>query len=699
MTTDAKLESAARALLGGRSILLVERAPMELARWQPLLERIGMQVRIACGQSEAMTLLSERAGERLDFAIVADPLPDGSSLTLVERLGALQPAPELVMVSHLRSDAQVLASWKARVALLPEPDSADALISMLQELQRRRPTFTSAPPPPQPLVLVVEDSPAATGLIRETLEGEYRIETASDGYIGFRMAMQLIPDVIITDLNMPRLDGSQLLRLLRSRPDLQHIPVVLLTSHGDESLRMRVLSEGAQDFLVKPFSAHELRARIGNLAAIARSRALLRSEISGDDRRLDAIVGQLMLQKRHAVFLAEASKLLGSSLEYHATIKQAMRLYVAHVADAVQLDLANDHDSRQLTSLALACADPNLERALTELRQELPPALGQPHPLVRAAESGETTRLEQEPGLLRSLNLHSGMSAPLVARDRIIGTLTAWSTIATRPFGPLEQTLTESLARRIALTIDHARLYRDATQAVAARDEFLSVASHELKTPLNPLQLQVGSLLRRADQIIVPEHREKVKGQLDSVHRQTEKLTRLVNDLLDLSRISSGRIELDLQWLDLSDVVREVVKLFEERDEIARARCTLECSYTPGLFGKLDRLRVEQVVTNLLSNALKYGAGTHVTVTTRLRGSLAELCVSDRGIGIAAVDQKRIFERFERAVSARNFAGLGLGLYIVRQLVEAMGGSVAVTSTTESARLTTFSVVLPTCTP
>jgi signal transduction histidine kinase/DNA-binding response OmpR family regulator len=694
-------DPARYAMLRGQSMLLVEAVSGGFQRWKQALEHVGMQVRPVVGLNDALKLVNELAGDRMDFAIIADRLPDGDSLTLVERLTALRPRPELVLMGAARSDETAIAIWRARVALLPEPGNDEGLLAMVLEMQRRRTGLSTAPPAPQPLVLVVEDSPAATGLIRDTLDGEYRIETASDGYMGFRKAMQLIPDVIITDLNMPRLDGSQLLRLLRSRPDLHHIPVVLLTANGDESLRMRALSEGAQDYLVKPFSAQELRARIGNLAAIARSRALLQTEGTYDNRRLDDIVGQLMLQKRHAVFLSEASKLLGSSLEYKSTIKQVTRLYVAHVADAALVDLVDE--TGQLSCLALACAEPSLERELTNVRSTNVPKLGEPHPLVGAVRSGEAVKFTRAPGLLDQLCVHSGMSVPLVTRDKVIGALTVWSTIAPRPFGLLEEALTEDLARRIALSIDHARLYREATDAVAARDEFLSVASHELKTPLNPLQLQVQSLHRRAEQILVPDVKEKVKTQLDSIHRQTEKLTRLVNDLLDLSRISSGKIEFHLDPMDLTEVVRDVVKLFEEREEITRFRCTLTCNYTDGLIGKYDQFRLEQIITNLLSNALKYGAGTPVHVETRKNGDVAELSVSDQGIGIAPVDQKRIFLRFERAVTAKNFGGLGLGLFIVSQLVEGMGGSIGVTSTrkdddaanSNEPRSTTFTVKLP----
>jgi len=694
-------EPARYVVLRGQCILLVEPVQGAFAHWRDLLQHVGMQVRSVCGTSEAAACINELTGERLDFALVFESLPDGSSLTVVEQLQTLRPMPEVVIVGDTPNEERTFALWRAKVTLLPTPSTNEGMLSMLLEMQRRRIVPSQAPPALHPLVLVVEDSVAAAALITETLQGEFRIETASDGYQGFRRAMQLIPDVIITDLNMPRLDGSQLLRLLRSRPDLQHIPVLLLTANGDHTLRMRALSEGAQDYLQKPFSAQELRARVGNLSTLARSRSLLQTEGADTNGRLDDIVGQLMLQKRHAVFLSEASKLLGSSIEYKTTIKQVTRLFVAHVADAALVDLVDEQG--QLVSLALACAEPTLERELSNIRLSNVPKVGEIHPLVRAVHKGEALTIQRAPGMLDLLCVHSGMSVPLIARDRLIGAITVWSTIAPRPFGLLEQALTEDLARRLAFTIDHARLYRDATEAVVARDEFLSVASHELKTPLNPLQLQVQRMLRRAHQIIVPEHQEKVKEQLDSIHRQTQKLTRLVNDLLDLSRISGGKIEFDFEPLDLTAVVRDVVKLFEEREEITRFRCTLHCDYSEGLIGQYDRFRLEQIVTNLLSNALKYGAGTPVTVTTRRNGAVAELLVSDRGIGIAAVDQKRIFQRFERAVTARNFGGLGLGLFIVSQLVAGMGGTIGVFSNRlddepsnfNEPRLTTFTVKLP----
>ena len=153
-------------------------------------------------------------------------------------------------------------------------------------------------------------------------------------------------------------------------------------------------------------------------------------------------------------------------------------------------------------------------------------------------------------------------------------------------------------------------------------------------------------------------------------------LRRLIDDLLDTSRIASGNISLDLKEVDLSELVRSVVE--RQADELARAGCTLGLHLEPHLKGTWDPVRMEQVIVNLLGNAIKYGAGKPIEVTLTSDGELAKLEVRDHGIGIGKEDQARIFERFERAVSIRQYGGFGLGLYITRQIARAHGGQIRV---------------------
>ena len=180
-----------------------------------------------------------------------------------------------------------------------------------------------------------------------------------------------------------------------------------------------------------------------------------------------------------------------------------------------------------------------------------------------------------------------------------------------------------------------------------------------------------------------------------ATERQIERLTGLINNLLDISRITAGRLELDLETVDLAAVAREAGGRF--REDLRRAGCALEIRGDGECPGQWDRLRLEQVVTNLLSNAAKYGAGRPIEITVDGDETTARFCIRDHGIGIPAEHQARIFDRFERAVSDRHYGGLGLGLWIVRQIVEAHRGTIEVES--EAGMGSTFTVRLPRAAP
>jgi signal transduction histidine kinase len=225
-----------------------------------------------------------------------------------------------------------------------------------------------------------------------------------------------------------------------------------------------------------------------------------------------------------------------------------------------------------------------------------------------------------------------------------------------------------------------ARAYREAREAIQVRDEFLSIASHELRTPLTTLQLRTEGLLRaagRAEALPVTELRPK----LEATHRQVLRLAQLVSMLLDVSRISAGRLELEREPVDLGVLCRDVIDRLEQDAARAGSPITLQIEGGGAVVGKWDRVRLDQVLTNLLTNAIKYGGGKPITVRVRhAPGGRAEIEVEDQGIGIDPRDQARLFGRFERLVSSRNFGGFGLGLWISRRIIEAHDGSIAVHS-------------------
>ncbi len=237
---------------------------------------------------------------------------------------------------------------------------------------------------------------------------------------------------------------------------------------------------------------------------------------------------------------------------------------------------------------------------------------------------------------------------------------------------------------------DRARLYRKAQAEVRERDEFLSIASHELRTPVTALQLQL-QLLQRAAQRSLAELPQLLEDKMEVLERQTRRIALLVNELLDVSRMRLGRLELRHEPIDLADLVRDTARQLEP--EVIRSGSSLQLDLRGPAVGRFDRMRIEQVVTNLIANAAKFGQGKPITVVVEADPVKVRLRVTDRGIGIAEENQARVFERFERAVTAHHFGGLGLGLYIARQIVEAHGGEIRVESAPGEGA--TFPVELP----
>jgi PAS domain S-box-containing protein len=219
--------------------------------------------------------------------------------------------------------------------------------------------------------------------------------------------------------------------------------------------------------------------------------------------------------------------------------------------------------------------------------------------------------------------------------------------------------------------LDEERLRRaQAEESIRLRDEFLSIASHELKTPLTALQLQLQNLQKKISHLD-----DGLAPRITRAVRSGQRLADLIEALLDVSRIATGRFELHRDCIDLGLTARDVVERLQ--DAALKEGCEVSVEAESELIGSWDRLRVEQVLINLLANAIKYGAGSPVSVIVRADGHDAEMVVTDRGPGIPEKDLHRIFGRFERASSMRNYGGLGLGLYVARQIVEAHGGSVS----------------------
>ncbi|MDC0714379.1 ATP-binding protein [Stigmatella sp. ncwal1] len=330
--------------------------------------------------------------------------------------------------------------------------------------------------------------------------------------------------------------------------------------------------------------------------------------------------------------------------------------------------------------------------------------------IARALETGHPAVMDQglRGGVSESMELlgvRSLLCAPLQIRGKTVACVCASHRQVGELFGEDEKRLTgfittlasvalenaEGFERMAALSEERGRLYLEEQEAVRRRDDFLSIAAHELKTPLTSLQLHLQGLMSQLRQGTERMPPERLGAKLDSANLQTQRMGRLVNELLDISRVAQGQLLGKLEDVDLVPLVRGVLE--RSKEALARAECPLELRAVDSLVGHWDASRLEQVAGNLLTNAMKYGARKRIEVVLEGDSQEARLKVRDEGIGIAPEDAHRIFERFERAVSVRHYGGFGIGLWLVREIVQALGGSVDVQS--EPGQGSTFTVTLP----
>ncbi len=392
--------------------------------------------------------------------------------------------------------------------------------------------------------------------------------------------------------------------------------------------------------------------------------------------------------ERNLAFLSETSRVLVESQGTpRAILTEVARMAVTTLADACTF-----YGVEETGELRLLAGGHS--KALVERQGEVYGERGlrpdPAHPFFTVLRSGRALLVRDvAPALLQCLVLNEAqleqmtitdirnvMIVPLSAHGARVGVMALAR--EGQSFHAEEMVLCEDLGRRAAAALETARLYREAQEAIRLRDEFLSVASHELKTPLTSLSLRMQALDRETLRQPASPYVQAVQDYILTGRKQLQRLDALVMDLLDVTRIRAGRFSLDPQEVDLAEVVREVADRLAP--EASRMGTPLGVEVTEPLIGRWDRLRLAQVVENLLTNALKYGAGRPVQVLLQSLENGARLIVRDQGIGIAQELQERIFAPFVRGVSERHYGGLGLGLHIVSTIVEALGGTIRVES-------------------
>lgn len=234
-----------------------------------------------------------------------------------------------------------------------------------------------------------------------------------------------------------------------------------------------------------------------------------------------------------------------------------------------------------------------------------------------------------------------------------------------------------------------AAFVEERNRLISSRDDFIAIAAHELRTPLTALQLQLQILHRNLPKMDLTQS-QSFSRLLQISQDQLMQFSSLVEDLLDVSRAKSGKLTLKRSYVNLTDLIHNVVNKYQS--EIAESKCELIFNLAP-VTGFWDEIRLQQIIGNLIANALKFGVGKPIEISSRIEGASAFITIKDQGIGIAKFDQVRVFKRFERAVSVKNFSGIGLGLYITNQLIAAHGGTIRVES--HLGRGAAFIVKLP----
>ncbi len=422
-----------------------------------------------------------------------------------------------------------------------------------------------------------------------------------------------------------------------------------------------------------------------------------------DGRIFTVVLRDVTEQKKNEQtqrFLANASDVLARSLDFEEILAGLARIALPHLADWCVIDVLDEHG--RMVRLQAAHRDPELDPVAQRLKS-YPPEPARPHPSLTVLETGEPELIEhvsdsflrgiaaneEHLDLLRRLGTTSILVVPLIARDHTLGAVKLVSSDAAHPFRPDDELLAVELSRRAALAVDNARLYQAARDAVAARDEVLSVVSHDLGNPLSAIRVAA----RVMDRLLDNQQVDPAREQLAAIREAAGQMERLIRDLLEVRRIESGRLRLVCRPEEVTELLERATR--SQQGLAGEGDVTLEQSLEDGLPEtiRVDADRVHQIFVNFIGNALKFTpAGGTVTVGAEPSEAGVRFWVRDTGPGLSDDEIDHIFDRFWQA-QQQGSHGMGLGLSIARGLTEAHGGSVRVES--DQGRGSTFYFDLP----
>ena len=560
-------------------------------------------------------------------------------------------------------------------------------------------------------VLIVEDSATQAAALEHLLTSEgFSVRIARSAELALSQLARERSDLVLSDVVMPGMDGYELCRRIKATAASADTPVVLLTSLNDPLAIVRGLACGADHYVTKPYQPEWLLTRLRAVLARTSSEHVpppeeISVELLGTRFAIRATKEQILEllvssysdlvrtsevvrdAERRARFLADAGELLSSSLDALEVLRELARLAVPRLADVCAVDLLEADGRRRRVEIAHAldgvatvapsevgASDPlspsaSLTRAIAERTSQL----------IVAADWRDLGDVARDPLLIAALERRGATTllvVPLVARGRVLGVLQFLALEGARLSSADDLLFIEDLARRAALAVDNALLYGEAQRATRARDDVLAIVSHDLRNPLNTIQMSTSFLL---DVLGTPGFEVPLVPQLQIMRRATKRANALIQDLLDVSRIDAGTLAVAEVPTSASLLLSDAA--LEEEPSILAKGLTLEHAWHgPDVDVAVDRSRISQLFANLVGNAVKFtSAGGTISLRGEMHGSRVVYEVRDSGAGIAPEHLPHLFDRFWQATQTSR-AGAGLGLYIVKGIVDAHRGTIDVQS-------------------
>jgi signal transduction histidine kinase len=527
-------------------------------------------------------------------------------------------------------------------------------------------------------ILIVDDRPDKLMALRAVLEDlGQNIVAAASGEEALKQVLLHDFAVILLDVNMPGLDGLETAQLIRNRRKSAHTPIIFITADfQDDSHSRRGYLLGAVDYIGSPVIPEILRAKVRvfvDLFLLARqAERQAMQHLALAEEKAARLAAERASQR--LAFLARASAALAGSLDIDATVQEVGHLVVPQLCDVSMLVMTDaDEEPRRLPQFA--CDGGPTGVSTRPIGEALDPTL---RTIVdRVAATGSHARVpagDDSSAVLfpDGYRANGVVAIPLAVRGRVLAVLALGMT-GERAFEPDVESLAADVAGRAAAALDNALLYHRIQESDARKNEFLAMLAHELRNPLAPIANAVHVLK------VAGADRDKVAWARDVIGRQLKQLTRLVDDLLDLSRITRGKIELKIDVIDAAEVVAAAVETGRPIIDSQRHVLSVNVPDRP-IAIRGDFARLAQVLGNLINNAAKYtDPGGRLELTLQREGPDAVFRVRDTGMGIPTAALSMVFEPFtqlERTLD-RAQGGLGIGLTLVRRLVEMQGGSVS----------------------